>query len=61
MRVDLRGFHARMTHEFLHGADIGASFDEVRGKAVAEGVTGCGSVDARGLHRQFYASLHSLQ
>jgi len=46
-----------MAHEFLHGTDVGAGFDEMRGEAVAESVAGGGLLYAGGLNRAFHPSL----
>ena len=38
VRVNLSGRHRRMTQEFLHHTDIGATFEEMGGEAVSQGV-----------------------
>ena len=38
MRVDLRGGHAGVPEQFLHGAHVRAALDQVRGKGMAQGV-----------------------
>src|ERR1051325_9080078 len=38
MGVDLRGGEIRMAEHLLHRAEVGATFEEVGGKAVAQGV-----------------------
>src|SRR6185312_7593878 len=38
VRVDLRGGDIRMTQHFLHRAQIGTGFEQVRGEAVAQGM-----------------------
>ena len=38
MGVNHRSLHILMPQEFLHGADVVAVFEQVGGKAVAEGV-----------------------
>ncbi len=47
MRVNLRRGDVHMAEQILHGSDIGAAFEEVRGEAVAEGVWGDAFVEAR--------------
>ena len=38
VRVDLRGGDIRVAEEFLHGAEVGAVYEEIGGEAVAEQV-----------------------
>ena len=38
VRVDLRGGHAGVPEQFLHGAHVRAALDQVRGKGMAQGV-----------------------
>ncbi len=47
MRVNLSGGDAFMAEHFLHGAEVGAAFDEVRGEGVTERVRTHRLVDAR--------------
>lgn len=46
--VDLGGFWASMSEEFLDVPEVGALFEEVSGEGVSEGMYGCGWVDAGG-------------
>ena len=50
MRVNLRGGDAFVTEHLLHGAEVGAALDEVRGEGVAESVRTYRFLDARVLH-----------
>jgi hypothetical protein len=58
MGVDLRRLHARMTHEFLDGADISAAFEHVGREAVAERVAGGRFFDACGANGTLYLALN---
>lgn len=46
--VDLGGFGAGMSEEFLDVPKVGALFEEMGGEGVSEGVDGCGWVDCGG-------------
>ena len=47
-----------VTEQHLDRADVGSGFEQVRGEAVAEGVTGGAAVDARGDHGGAQRLLH---
>ena len=49
--VDHRRFHAGVTQEFLHGANIVAGREQVGGKRMAQGMGGRPLADARALDR----------
>ena len=51
MGVDHRRFHAGVTQEFLHGANIVAGREQVGGKRMAQGMGGRPLADARALDR----------
>jgi hypothetical protein len=36
MRINLRGFNGAMSEHFLHGAQVGTAFEQVRGKGMAK-------------------------
>ena len=38
MRIDLCGGHISMSEQFLHGANAGARFEQVRGEAMPQGM-----------------------
>ena len=50
MRVNLRGGDAFVAKHLLHGAEVGAAFDEVCGERVPEGVRTHCFLDARVFH-----------
>ena len=50
MRINLRGGDAFVTEHLLHGAEVGAAFDEVRSEGVAESVRTHCFLDARVFH-----------
>ena len=60
VRVYLRGLYARVTHEFLHRANVNAGFDEMRGEAVAECVAGGGFIYSRFPHGVANLSLNGV-
>ena len=47
MRVDFRSRDTFMSEHLLHGAEVGAAFDEVRGEGVPECVRTHCLIDAR--------------
>ncbi len=48
VRVDLRGHQALVPQQFLHAADVGTSVEQVRGKAVSQGVRASALIQASG-------------
>ena len=50
MRVNLCGSDTFVAEHLLHGAEVGAAFDEVRSEGVPEGVRTYSFLDARVLH-----------
>lgn len=53
--VDHRGLHVAVTQQLLDRTDVGASFKQVRGKAMAKGMAACWLADPcsaySGMHR----------
>src|SRR3546814_10451877 len=57
MGVDLRRRHVLVAEQFLHGADVMASFEQMRGERMAQRVAGGRLVDRRQLPRRAHGAL----
>src|SRR3546814_7180824 len=57
MGVDLRRRHVLVAEQLLHGADVVASFKQVRGERMTQRVAGGGLVDRRQLPRRPHGTL----
>src|SRR3546814_4423000 len=57
MGVDLRRRHVLVAEQLLHGADVVASFKQVRGERMTQRVAGGGFVDRRQLPRRPHGTL----
>jgi hypothetical protein len=55
MGIDLGGLYILVSQQLLHGADIVAAFQQMRGEGMPQRMTGCHLVDARA----FACHLHS--
>jgi hypothetical protein len=58
MRIDHRRPHVGVAEQFLHGADVGACFQEVRGEGMAQRVAGRTLGDPGGPHGGGEATLN---
>lgn len=60
VRVELGGFHVLVAQEFLHRPDVVAVFEQMRGKAVPEGVRRDGPLNAGGSGREADLALNGI-
>lgn len=59
--IDLRGFNIAVAQQFLHGTDVLAVLQQMRGKGMTQAVAVCVLMNASCLQRPFHVPAHGLR